>query len=171
MWNLRRKWKSKLTQLKCSIFICIYDIEVKGFFLSYINSSLFFKKFTLFIIGKEGNKENIRKTVHFFKHSTQICENLPTRRVKLKNVALFMFIFPPFFNPSLNGSIKRAKVRAAEGQNLLDQGWQRHCGQLNLWVPRQLSVPALNVDEICGAVKEAIKRRTSANSRRSLNGH
>lgn len=97
-------------------------LKLRGFFLSYINSSLFFKKFTLFIIGKEGNKENIRKTVHFFKHSKQICENLPTRRVKLKNVALFMFIFPPFFNPSLNGSIKRAKVRAAEGQNLLDQG-------------------------------------------------
>lgn len=97
-------------------------LKLRVFFLSYINSSLFFKKFTLFIIGKEGNKENIRKTVHFFKHSTQICENLPTRRVKLKNVALFMFIFPPFFNPSLNGSIKRAKVRAAEGQNLLDQG-------------------------------------------------
>lgn len=45
--------------------------------------------------------------------------------------------------------------------------------QVNLWVPRhrgQLSVPALNGDEICGAVKGAIKRQPSANSRRSLNG-
>lgn len=40
-------------------------LKLRVFFLSYINSSLFFKlEIYLFIIGKEGNKENIRKTVY-----------------------------------------------------------------------------------------------------------
>lgn len=66
--------------------------------------------------------KNVRKTAHISEQSKQIYENSPTRKVKLKNVALFMFVFPPFCNLSLNGSVKRAKVRAAKGQNLLDQG-------------------------------------------------